>query len=60
MTYANNSARNESPILTHYEVLLEYLGWTDAGRVIAPGMWPVGAVERSRFPEQAYALGKSL
>ena len=60
MTYANNSARNESPILTHYEVLLEYLGWTDAGRVIAPGMWPVGAVEHSRFPEQAYALGKSL
>lgn len=60
MTYANNSARNESPILTHYEVLLEYLGWTDAGRVIAPGMWPAGAVARSRFPEQAYALGKSL
>lgn len=60
MTYANNSARNESPILTHYEVLLEYLGWTDAGRIIAPGMWPAGAVARSRFPEQAYALGKSL
>ncbi|HJD96156.1 flavodoxin family protein [Mailhella massiliensis] len=60
MSYANHSARDESPILTHYEVLLEYLGWTDAGRVVAPGAWPAGAVERTSFPAQAYALGKSL
>ena len=60
MTYANHSARNESPILTHYEVLLDYLGWTDAGRVIAHGVWPAGAVERTAFPQQAYALGRSL
>lgn len=60
MTYANNSARNESPILTYYEVLLEYLGWEDAGRVIAPGVWPAGAISQTRFPEQAYTLGKSL
>ena len=31
MTYANNSPRNESPILTYYEVLLEYLGWKGCG-----------------------------
>ena len=60
MTYANNSKRDESPITTHYEVLLDYLGWTDAGRVIAPGVWPAGAVERTNFPEQAYQLGKKL
>ena len=60
MTYANNSKRDESPITTHYEVLLDYLGWTDAGRVIAPGVWPAGAVERTNFPEQAYQLGRKL
>ena len=60
MTYANNSKRDESPITTHYEVLLDYLGWTDAGRVIAPGVWPAGAVERTVFPEQAYQLGRKL
>ena len=60
MTYANNSKRDESPMATHYEVLLDYLGWTDAGRVIAPGVWPAGAVERTNFPEQAYQLGKKL
>lgn len=60
MTYANNSKRNESPILTHYDVLLEYLGWTDAGRIIAPGVWTEGSINRTAFPEQAYRLGRSL
>lgn len=60
MTYANNSRRNESPILTHYDVLLEYMGWTDAGRVIAPGVWTAGSIERTPFPEQAYRLGLGL
>lgn len=60
MTYANNAPRHEAPIALHYEVLLDYLGWKDAGRVIAPGVWPVGAIDRTGFPEQAYRLGKSL
>lgn len=60
VTYANHSARDESPILTHYEVLLEYLGWTDAGRVIAPSVWPAGSVKHTDYPNKAYALGKSL
>ena len=60
MTYANRSKRDESPIVTHCEVLLEYLGWTNAGTIIAPGVWPVGAIQATPYPEQAYRLGKSL
>ena len=60
MTYANSAASEAVPIHSHYEVLLRYLGWEDAGRVIAPGVWPVGAIERTPFPEQAYQLGKSI
>ena len=60
MTYADNSPKKEHPIIAQYEVLLDYLGWTDAGRVIAPGVWPVGAINATRFPEQAYLLGKHL
>lgn len=60
MTYANSASSEAVPINSHYEVLLNYLGWTDAGRVIAPGVWPVGAIERTPFPEQAYQLGKTL
>ena len=60
MTYANTSPREAEPILTHYDVLLNYLGWTDVGRVVAPGVWPVGAIDRTDFPRQAYELGRNL
>ena len=60
MTYANTSPREAGPIKTHYEVLLDYLGWTDAGRVIAPGVWPAGAVNGTEYPRQAYELGRKL
>ena len=60
MTYANTAASEAVPIKSHYEVLLRYLGWTDAGLVIAPGVWPVGAIRHTRFPEQAYRRGKSI
>jgi multimeric flavodoxin WrbA len=60
MTYANTAASEAVPIKSHYDVLLKYLGWTDAGQVIAPGVWPVGAIERTKYPEQAYRLGKEI
>lgn len=60
MTYANSATSEAMPIRSHYEVLLNYLGWTDAGKVIAPGVWPIGAIERTPFPEQAYQLGKTI
>lgn len=36
MTYADNSKKKESAIISHYEVLLDYLGWTDAGQTSPP------------------------
>lgn len=60
LTYADNDKREEKVITDHYEVLLDYLGWKDAGRVIAPGVWPIGAVNHTQFPEMAYQLGKRV
>ena len=60
MTYADNSRKKESAIINHYEVLLDYLGWSDAGQIIAPGVWPVGAINHTKYPEQAYRLGKNV
>ena len=42
MTYANTAESEAVPIKSHYEVLLKCLGWTDAGQIIASGVWPVG------------------
>ena len=60
MTYADTSAKEALPITSHYETLISYLGWQDAGRVIASGVWPVGAVNNTEYPEQAYQLGKNI
>ncbi len=60
MTYADTGAREAEAILSHYQTLLGYLGWSDAGQVIAPGVWQAGAVHHTKYPEQAYRLGKSI
>ena len=60
MTYANTAASEAVPISSHYDVLLKYLGWTDAGRIIVPGVWLVGAVNRTEYPERARQLGRSI
>ena len=60
MTYANTAASEAVPIKSHYDVLLKYLGWTDAGQIIAPGVWPVGAITRTEYPEKAYQLGRHI
>ena len=60
MTYANTSPTEAEPIKKHYEVLLNYLGWQDAGQIIASGVWPAGAVNDTLYPEQAYELGKNI
>ena len=60
MTYADTSAKEAKPIINHYETLLNYLGWSDAGQIIASGLWPAGAVNGTEYINQAYNLGKSF
>ncbi len=60
MTYANTSAQEAEPIKSHYKTLLNYLGWEDCGQIVASGVWPVGAINNTTYPKQAYELGKSL
>lgn len=60
MTYADTSAKEAQPIINHYESLLNYLGWSDAGKVIASGVWTAGDVNNTQYPKQAYELGKNI
>ena len=60
MTYADTSEKEAQPIINHYEVLLNYLGWTDIGKIIASGVWTEGDVKRTQYQQKAYELGKSL
>lgn len=60
MTYADTSAEEAEPMLAHYRTLTDYLGWTSAGEVVAPGVWTAGSVRDTDYPRQAYLLGRSL
>lgn len=60
MTYANSNPKEAQPIIAHYEQLCDYMGWSDVGQIIVPGVWPIGAINHTDAPARAYALGKSL
>ena len=60
MTYADTSSKEAQPIINHYETLLNYLGWSDAGKIIASGVWTEGSVNNTQYPKQAYELGKNI
>lgn len=60
MAYADTAPKEAEPMTLHYKTLIDYLGWTDCGMVVAPGMWPAGAVENTKYSRAAYELGKSL
>lgn len=60
MAYANSSPKDAQPMIVHYQTLVDYMGWKDAGQVIAPGMWTAGEVKNTSFADKAYLFGKSL
>ncbi len=60
LTYADTSPKEAQPIINHYETLLNYLGWSDSGKVIASGVWTAGSVNNTQYPKQAYELGKNI
>ena len=60
MTYADTARKEAEPMLLHYHTLMEYLGWTSVGEVVASGVWTAGSVKGTDYPQQAYQLGKNL
>lgn len=60
MAYANTAPEEAEPMVSHYHTLLHYLGWKDRGIVVAPGMWPAGAVNGTEYSRKAYELGRKL
>lgn len=56
----SNTPLTMRSIVKHYETLANYMHWQDAGRVLAPGCPVREAIEKTDYPQQAYALGQSL
>lgn len=61
MATAYNSADwTMNALVDHYDTLVRYMNWKDLGKVLAIGCGSRSLVEKSKFPEQAYVLGKNL
>ena len=63
MYYFGISSQLKAVIDRFYAIngqMLKYLGWTDAGQVIAPGVWTAGSILHTEYPERAYRLGKEI
>ena len=58
VTAADDREETIAPLRSHYQRILSYLSWEDAGVVAAPGSSSPMNLERTRYPEQAYQLGR--
>jgi multimeric flavodoxin WrbA len=47
-------------LTTHYQTILRYMDWNDAGILFATGCGSREDIERTQFPELAYQMGKRL
>lgn len=60
MACAGNDEKNTEPMLLHYRALAAYLGWEDAGTILATGLGAEGSAADTPYCDAAYALGLSL
>ena len=44
----------------HYKTLVRYINFQDCGMVLGRGCGTPGMTKRSRYPQEAYQLGKDL
>ena len=57
---ANMSDARVAPLSAWYDAFLDYMGWQDCGRIIAPGVWTEGSIRNTRYIGDAYTLGRQL
>ena len=60
VTAGSNTDLTMMAITDHYNTLVGYMEWDDVGRVLAPGCLTREQIEKTDFPNKAYALGASL
>ncbi len=57
---ADEDASVLGALVAHYEQILRYMEWEDAGTVLAPACWQREDIARTPYPAAAYELGKSF
>lgn len=60
LTFADTNDQVAMPSVANYKAILNYRHWTDAGQILAHGVWGAGDVKNTKFPQMAYEMGKSI
>ena len=63
MLLATSAASNDwtmDGLVTNYKNILRFLGWENAGMLLATGCPVRETIEKTDFPKKAYELGKNL
>ena len=61
LTLANSDMERVQPIIDFFRRgFFDYLGWEYAGHLVGTGLWPVGAVNGTRYMDEAYRLGRNI
>lgn len=47
-------------LVSHYKTLVRYINFEDKGMVLGHGCGSVGMTQRSKYPQEAYELGRNL
>lgn len=47
-------------LASHYQAIVKYLKWTDAGTLLATGVGTRSDIEHTVYPDQAYRMGRNL
>ena len=56
----NDNDWTMAALADHYKTLVRYMGWEDAGMILATGCGTRSMIERSEFPQAAYELGRTV
>lgn len=59
-TMGNPNVHVSDPSADMYDKMVKYLGWEDGGRILANGIWAMGAIQGTNFMDLAYNYGKQL
>lgn len=60
MTCGSNDQRITNGVVASYREMIHYLGWEDAGILLAYGCYQRKDIEMSEYPKLAYQLGKQV
>ena len=60
LTCGGTNPETVVPVTSEYELINDYFGWKDVGRVIAYGVMARADIEATDYGKKAYELGKSL